>query len=309
MEDPDTATTRERPLIDAAQQVRHLKERGVRFELTDERETERFLRESKFFFEVKAFAKCFSRYTSPDSEHFGSYIGLDFAYLAELTRLDHHLRESVLSLTLDIERYMKVELDRMIMDAGDDSYGLMASFFESEYERKIKVPCRTPSSIDPHTLKSRRSKAMVPSAKSTAPETPSTVAPAKAPIPPDATPSGSNRASGVTSPSQESSSPTPESICARTKRIHKETPAHRATETFGNAQAPAQHAPERNSQRQKVAALTATRSEASSSPGNKAWAQASSHAVSTATRRTRQKTRTLACESMSLVRPMGYASR
>lgn len=38
MEDPGAATTKERPLIDAALQVRHLKERGVRFELTDERE-------------------------------------------------------------------------------------------------------------------------------------------------------------------------------------------------------------------------------------------------------------------------------
>lgn len=139
MEDPGAATTKERPLIDAAQQVRHLKDRGVRFELTDEREAERFLRECNFFFKVKAFAKCFSRYTSPDSERFGSYINLDFAYLAELTKLDHHLRESVLSLTLDIEHYMKVELNRMIMDAGDDPYGLMASFFESEYERKVKV--------------------------------------------------------------------------------------------------------------------------------------------------------------------------
>lgn len=95
MEDPGTATTRERPLIDAAPQVRHLKDRGVHFALTGEREAERFLRESNFF-KVKAFAKCFSRYTNPSSEHFGSYINLDFAYLAKLTRLDHHLRETVL---------------------------------------------------------------------------------------------------------------------------------------------------------------------------------------------------------------------
>ena len=88
---------------------------------------------------MKAFAECFSRHTNPGSERFGSYINLDFAYLAELTRLDHHLRESVLSLTLDIEHYMKVDLNRMLMDAGDDPYGLMASFFASEYERKIKV--------------------------------------------------------------------------------------------------------------------------------------------------------------------------
>lgn len=139
MEDPGTVTTKERPFIDAARQVRHLKERGVRFELTDEREAERFLRESNFFFKVKAFAKCFSRYTSPDSERFGSYINLDFAYLAELTKLDHHLRESVLSLTLDIEHYMKVDLNRMVMDAGDDPYELMASFFDSERERKVRV--------------------------------------------------------------------------------------------------------------------------------------------------------------------------
>ena len=88
---------------------------------------------------MKAFATCFSRYTNPGSEHFGSYINLDFAYLAELTRLDHHLRETVLSLTLDVEHSMKVELNRMIMDAGDDPYELMASFFDSERERKVRV--------------------------------------------------------------------------------------------------------------------------------------------------------------------------
>ena len=117
MEDPGTATTRERPLIDAAQQVRHLK--GPRGPLrADGRAGGRAIPRGTFF-KVKAFAECFSRYTSPHSERFGSYIGLEFAYLAELTRLDHHLRETVLSLTLDIEHYMKVDLNRMVMDAGD----------------------------------------------------------------------------------------------------------------------------------------------------------------------------------------------
>lgn len=88
---------------------------------------------------MKAFAKCFSRYASPDSERFGSHINLDFAYLAELTRLDHHLRETALPLTLDIERYMKVEPNRMIVDAGDDPHELMASFFNSEREGKVRV--------------------------------------------------------------------------------------------------------------------------------------------------------------------------
>lgn len=139
MEDSALGTMKERPLINTAQQVEHLKNRGVRFELISEQDAENFLRESNFFFKVKAFAKCFSRYTNPASERFDSYINLDFAYLVELTKLDHHLRESVLSLTLDIEHYMKVDLNRMIMATGDDPYELMASFFDFERKRKIKV--------------------------------------------------------------------------------------------------------------------------------------------------------------------------
>ena len=125
-EDLDPKPAERRPLIDAARQVEHLKARGVRFETMGEREAEAFLRDSNFFFKVKAFARCFSRYSNPGSSSRGSYINLDFAYLAELTRLDHRLREAVLSMTLDIEHYMKVRLNRMVMDAGDDPYGLMA---------------------------------------------------------------------------------------------------------------------------------------------------------------------------------------
>ena len=65
--DSGTSTTRERPLIDAAQQVSHLKDRGVRFELMDEREAERFLRESNFF-KMKAFARRFPCYANPGSK-------------------------------------------------------------------------------------------------------------------------------------------------------------------------------------------------------------------------------------------------
>lgn len=68
MGDSGTSTTRERQLIDAAQQVSHLKDRGVRFELMDERDAERFLRESNFFFKMKAFARRFPCYANPGSK-------------------------------------------------------------------------------------------------------------------------------------------------------------------------------------------------------------------------------------------------
>ena len=83
---------KERPLIPAEQQVAHLAERGVRFDIMSPKTAVAFLRDKNFFFKVKAFAKCFSRYRDPTSENYGCYVNLDFAYLAELTRLDHHLR-------------------------------------------------------------------------------------------------------------------------------------------------------------------------------------------------------------------------
>ena len=94
---------KDRPLISAERQVAHLAEWGVRFDIMGPEDAIVFLRDKNFFFKVKAFAKCFSRYRDPTSENYGRYVNLDFAYLAELTRLDHHLRELVLSMTLDIE--------------------------------------------------------------------------------------------------------------------------------------------------------------------------------------------------------------
>lgn len=67
MGDFDAVTTRGRSLIDTVQQVSHLKDRGVRFELMDEREAERFLRES-IFFRMKTFARRFPRYANPGSK-------------------------------------------------------------------------------------------------------------------------------------------------------------------------------------------------------------------------------------------------
>lgn len=117
----------------------HLAERGVRFDIMGPEDAIAFLRDKNFFFKVKAFAKCFSRYWDPASENYGRYVNLDFAYLAELTRLDHHLREVVLSMTLDIEHYMKVHLNRAMMDDGADGKEVLDLLFAHERERKERL--------------------------------------------------------------------------------------------------------------------------------------------------------------------------
>ena len=130
---------KERPLIPAEQQVAHLAERGVRFDIMSPEDAVAFLRDKNFFFKVKAFAKCFSTYRSSASEGYGRYVNLDFAYLAELTRLDHHLREHILSMTLDIEHYMKVHLNRTMMDDGADGKEILDLLFAHERVRKERM--------------------------------------------------------------------------------------------------------------------------------------------------------------------------
>ena len=130
---------KERPLIPAEQQVAHLAERGVRFDIMSPKDAVAFLRDKNFFFKVKAFAKCFSTYRSPASEGYGRYVNLDFAYLTELTRLDHHLREHILSMTLDIEHYMKVHLNRTMMDDGADGKEVLDLLFAHERLRKERM--------------------------------------------------------------------------------------------------------------------------------------------------------------------------
>ncbi len=130
---------KDRPLIPAERQVAHLAERGVRFDIMSPEAAVAFLRDKNFFFKVKAFAKCFSTYRSPASEGYGRYVNLDFAYLAELTRLDHHLREHILSMTLDIEHYMKVHLNRTMMDDGADGKEVLDLLFAHERKRKERM--------------------------------------------------------------------------------------------------------------------------------------------------------------------------
>lgn len=127
-----------RDLLAAEQQVAFLRSQGVRFEEMTEREAEEFLRSRNFFFKVKAFDKCFARYGKADPRC-GKFVNLDFAYIAEMTRLDRLLRALVISMSLDVEHYMKVAINRSIMDAAADPYAVVDSLLDSDRERKLAL--------------------------------------------------------------------------------------------------------------------------------------------------------------------------
>ena len=72
--------------------------------------------------------------------HDGEYVGLDFGHLRDLAAIDHILRYTLLSMTLDIEHFAKVKLMREVTDRADeDGYSIVADYLESLSERNRSI--------------------------------------------------------------------------------------------------------------------------------------------------------------------------
>lgn len=90
--------------ISIKEQIEHLKDKGVLFNLTDSDKAESFLTNNSYFYKLKSYSKNY------DKRADGTYINLEFAYLQELSTLDMHFRRFVLRLTLDLEHILKTKL-------------------------------------------------------------------------------------------------------------------------------------------------------------------------------------------------------
>lgn len=136
-------TMAQRPKLTIEQQVQHMKSRGVTFSIYSESAAENFLRNSTYFFKIKAFDKDFI--FNPVTH---SYVNLDFAYLIELSTLDMHLRRLILHATLDIEHYLKVWLLRDISsNPNEDGYDIVRRFFMAYPEVKVAVEAKAENSM------------------------------------------------------------------------------------------------------------------------------------------------------------------
>lgn len=134
---------KQRPKLTIEQQIQHMKSRGITFSIYSEYEAENFLRESTYFFKIKAFDKDFIY--NPVKE---TYVNLDFAYLIELSTLDMHLRRLILHASLDIEHYLKVRLLRDIsLNPNEDGYDIVRRFFIAYPEVKAAVETKAENSM------------------------------------------------------------------------------------------------------------------------------------------------------------------
>ena len=118
-----------KPILTIEQQIEHLKQKGVAFELCSEEEATDYLRDKCNFFKLASYRKLFSKYEGGPRD--GRYVDLDFGQLRLLAALDQELRHALLGMTLDIEHFQKVTLLREMEDRGEDGYAIVADYMAS----------------------------------------------------------------------------------------------------------------------------------------------------------------------------------
>jgi len=115
-----------KPQLNPAEQVEHLRKKGVKFNCLSEAEAIEYLSKNNNYFKLRAYRKSFPKYVGGEKD--GSYIDLDFAMLKDLAIIDMRLRYALLSMSLDIEHFEKVKLLKYISESTDDGYNIVNSY-------------------------------------------------------------------------------------------------------------------------------------------------------------------------------------
>ncbi len=115
-----------------AEQVSHLKSKGVRFDLISEVDSVNYLTDNSNYFRLRSYRTGFAKVE--EGQRAGEYARLDFKMLIDLSIIDMLLRYEMLPMTLDVEHFAKVKLLGKIEAAGEDGYSVVADFLAG-YDR------------------------------------------------------------------------------------------------------------------------------------------------------------------------------
>lgn len=117
-----------KPKLAVDEQIAHLKDKGVRFELCSEDEARCILESESYWFKIAAYRALYDKHA--EGQHEGKYINLDFAYLVDLATIDKQLRRTLLPMTLDVEHYAISAVEREISERSDeDGYSIVRDYW------------------------------------------------------------------------------------------------------------------------------------------------------------------------------------
>jgi len=114
------------PLLTAPQQINHMKDSGIKFQLMNEEADVDYIQRNNNYFRLRAYRKGFDKYLGGDLD--GKYINLDFAMLVDLATIDMHLRYAMLPICLEVEHFSKVDLLSQVESHKEDGYGIVRGY-------------------------------------------------------------------------------------------------------------------------------------------------------------------------------------
>ena len=119
------------------EQIMDMKSKGISFIQYEESDAKRFLQKNTYYFKLKAFERNYDKYNRTEKK--GQYINLDFAYLVELSTIDMYLRKIILSMALDIEHALKVQLICDLTQNDDaDGYSIVKEYLNDNYHDLVQ---------------------------------------------------------------------------------------------------------------------------------------------------------------------------
>lgn len=121
-----------KPKLTVDQQIAHLEDKGIKFNLYSKEDAKEYLTNNSYYFKLVAYRKNFPKHTSGENE--GKYIDLDFGQLRDLAIIDMRLRYILVQMAMDIEHYIKLEILRSIENSQEDGYLICQDFKNSLLE-------------------------------------------------------------------------------------------------------------------------------------------------------------------------------
>ena len=138
-----------KPKLDIEQQIEHMMEKGIKFDIVPKEDAHIYLSQNNNYFKLRAYRQNYFKHPGGKSE--GKYINLDFAYLKDLATIDMKLRYLLLHMALDVEHYAKVKILNLITSSREDCYSIVADYVaglssnqNESYKREISNSSRSP---------------------------------------------------------------------------------------------------------------------------------------------------------------------
>lgn len=135
-----------KPIKTANELVLKMKEKGISFNIVNEQDAEYYLEHINNYLRTASYRKNYQKYQMGNNQ--GKYIGLDFAYLKELSTLDMHFRIIVTQMCIDFEHDLKILILKEIeKSSNSDGYCVVKDFLDKNPKILSKIAATKGSSF------------------------------------------------------------------------------------------------------------------------------------------------------------------